>query len=69
MADSGNALLSAEPASIGRNAVSTPIEFAFTPDFLMWSTAFWVVSSEPEQFAIWVGIQNGVISRWKFSSR
>jgi hypothetical protein len=69
IAASGNELLSAEPASSGRNAVSTPIEFAFTPDFLMCSTAFCMVSSEPELLHCWVGVQNGLSSRWKFSSR
>ena len=69
IADSGNALFNTEPASIGRNAVSTPIELVFSPALLMCSTALRVVSSEPEQLACWVGIQNGLSTRWKFSSR
>ena len=35
----------------------------------MCSIAFCMVSSEPELLHSCTGVQNGLISRWKFSSR
>ena len=65
---SGSALCSAAAASIGRNAISTPMRFA-DPIFLTWSTAFFITSTEPDDVQFVSGVQNAFTSRWKFSSR
>ena len=66
---SGNAPCSASPASTGRNASSAPMPRVLMPAFLMCSIAFCMVSTEPDELHCCTGVQNGLFSRWKFSSR
>ena len=66
---SGNAPCSALPASTGRNDNSAPMPRVLMPALRMCSIAFCMVSTEPELLQSCTGVQNGWLSRWKFSSR
>ena len=66
---SGSALRSDAAASAGRNAISTPIRFALTPDLRTYSVAFCMASTEPAELVLPSGVQNGFTSFWWLSSR
>ena len=50
-------------ASAGRNAISTPMRLAVTPDLRTCSAAFCMASTEPPELVLPSGVQNGATSR------